>query len=61
MLVHGTEESKPLQCETCFKRFLNNSALACHVKIHTGKATKDIATHCKETSHETFAKLIKSN
>jgi hypothetical protein len=36
MLVHGAEESKPLQCDVCYKRFLNNSALACHIKIHTG-------------------------
>lgn len=36
MLVHGAEESKPLQCDICYKRFLNNSALACHIKIHTG-------------------------
>lgn len=34
MLVHGSEESKPLQCKTCNKRFLNNSALTCHVKTH---------------------------
>lgn len=34
MLVHGSEESKPLQCVTCKKRFLNNSALACHLKTH---------------------------
>lgn len=34
MLVHGSDESKPLQCNTCKKRFLNNSALACHLKTH---------------------------
>lgn len=33
-LVHGSEESKPLQCGTCKKRFLNNSALTCHLKTH---------------------------
>ncbi|KAB0795367.1 hypothetical protein PPYR_12206 [Photinus pyralis] len=35
MLVHGSEESKPLKCDTCNKRFLNNSALACHLKTHS--------------------------
>ncbi|CAG9819415.1 unnamed protein product [Phaedon cochleariae] len=34
MLVHGSDEAKPLQCKTCHKRFLNNSALACHIKTH---------------------------
>lgn len=42
MLVHGAEESKPLQCDICYKRFLNNSALACHIKIHTGV----LKVHC---------------
>ncbi|KAL3268921.1 hypothetical protein HHI36_008008 [Cryptolaemus montrouzieri] len=34
MLVHGPEESKPLQCPQCKKRFMNNSALTCHLKTH---------------------------
>ncbi len=34
MAVHGNDESKPLACEACGKRFLSNSALACHAKIH---------------------------
>lgn len=34
MLVHGSEESKPLQCKSCNKRFLNKSALSCHEKTH---------------------------
>lgn len=49
MLVHGSEESKPLKCDTCSKRFLNNSALVCHLKIH--KMDKKIfeCPICKET------------
>merc|ERR1719356_2094508 len=35
MAVHGSEEAKPLQCMQCGKRFLNNSALACHIKVHS--------------------------
>ncbi len=35
MLVHGTDdEDKPLACDSCGKRFLSKSALACHAKIH---------------------------
>ncbi|EFA10480.2 PR domain zinc finger protein 10 isoform X1 [Tribolium castaneum] len=34
MLVHGSDDSKPLQCKTCNKRFVNNSALAGHIKTH---------------------------
>ena len=34
MAVHGSEESKPLLCGDCGKRFLSNSALACHIKVH---------------------------
>ena len=37
MLCHGDEESKPLQCTVCYKRFMNNSALACHLKTHSDK------------------------
>lgn len=37
LLCHGEEESKPLKCETCQKRFMNNSALACHLKKHSDK------------------------
>eukprot|EP00094_Tigriopus_californicus_P011243 TCALIF_10850-PA protein Name:"Similar to prdm10 PR domain zinc finger protein 10 (Xenopus tropicalis)" AED:0.11 eAED:0.11 QI:0/0.66/0.6/1/0.88/0.9/10/128/1672 len=37
--VHGSDESKPLSCPTCSNRFLTNSALACHVKIHTRSET----------------------
>ncbi|KAJ8920156.1 hypothetical protein NQ315_011817 [Exocentrus adspersus] len=49
MLVHGSEESKPLQCKTCNKRFLNNSALACHVKTHfVGKKVFECPI-CKES------------
>ena len=36
MAVHGSDESKPLACQECGKRFLNNSALACHSKVHAG-------------------------
>ena len=35
MAVHGTEELKPLPCNDCGKRFLTNSALAGHAKIHS--------------------------
>ncbi|KAJ8976195.1 hypothetical protein NQ317_002244 [Molorchus minor] len=49
MLVHGSEESKPLQCKTCNKRFLNNSALACHIKTHfIGKKVFECPI-CKES------------
>nr|CAH7762289.1 unnamed protein product [Callosobruchus chinensis] len=49
MLVHGSEEAKPLQCKTCNKRFLNNSALACHVKTHfAGKKIFECPI-CKES------------
>ena len=34
MAVHGCDDSKPLACGDCGKRFLSNSALACHVKVH---------------------------
>ena len=34
MAVHGSDENKPLACEECGKRFLSNSALACHLKVH---------------------------
>ncbi|XP_011300439.1 PR domain zinc finger protein 10 isoform X2 [Fopius arisanus] len=33
-LVHGAEDQKPLPCNVCFKRFMNNSALSCHLKTH---------------------------
>lgn len=39
MAVHGADESKPLPCKHCGKRFLTNSALACHVKIHSTEET----------------------
>ena len=39
MAVHGSDESKPLACQECGKRFLNNSALACHSKVHAGNGT----------------------
>nr|CAI5866383.1 unnamed protein product [Callosobruchus analis] len=49
MLVHGSEDAKPLQCKTCNKRFLNNSALACHVKTHfAGKKIFECPI-CKES------------
>lgn len=32
---HGNEADKPLQCHVCFKRFINNSALSCHMKTHS--------------------------
>ncbi|ESO93852.1 hypothetical protein LOTGIDRAFT_104847, partial [Lottia gigantea] len=37
MLCHGSEESKPLECNVCHKRLMNNSAMACHMKIHSDK------------------------
>ncbi|KAH0567521.1 hypothetical protein KQX54_010556 [Cotesia glomerata] len=33
-LVHGAEDQKPLPCNICCKRFMNNSALSCHLKTH---------------------------
>lgn len=38
MAVHGSDDTKPLACTECGKRFLNNSALACHSKIHANIA-----------------------
>ncbi|KAG5897474.1 hypothetical protein JTB14_031100 [Gonioctena quinquepunctata] len=56
MLVHGSEDSKPLQCKTCKKRFLNNSALSCHIKTHfAGKKIFECPI-CKE-SFEQVLKL----
>ncbi len=37
MAVHGSDESKPLSCDECGKRFLSNSALACHIKVHSSQ------------------------
>lgn len=48
MLVHGSEESKPLKCDTCHKRFLNNSALACHLKTHSTDKKIYECPMCKE-------------
>ena len=36
-LCHGPEESKPFLCPICNKRFMNNSALSCHMKTHSHK------------------------
>ncbi|XP_046418986.1 PR domain zinc finger protein 10-like isoform X1 [Neodiprion fabricii] len=33
-LVHGADDKKPLPCNVCLKRFMNNSALSCHLKTH---------------------------
>ncbi|KAF5291186.1 hypothetical protein FQA39_LY14428 [Lamprigera yunnana] len=49
MLVHGSEESKPLKCDTCNKRFLNNSALACHLKTHSVDKKIFECPMCKES------------
>ena len=34
MAVHSRNETKPLECNECGKRFLTNSALAGHIKSH---------------------------
>ena len=34
-MCHGDEENKPLQCPICYKRFMNNSAISCHMKTHS--------------------------
>ena len=34
MAVHEGDSNKPLSCDDCGKRFLTNSALAGHIKIH---------------------------
>lgn len=39
MASHATDDTKPLACSHCDKRFLNNSALACHLKIHSEEKT----------------------
>ncbi|XP_011144676.1 PR domain zinc finger protein 10-like [Harpegnathos saltator] len=33
-LAHGAEDQKPLPCNICLKRFMNNSALSGHLKTH---------------------------
>ncbi|CAL1545396.1 unnamed protein product [Lymnaea stagnalis] len=40
-MVHGDESEKPLQCAICFKRVMNNAALACHMKTHSEKKYYD--------------------
>ena len=35
LMCHGPEEAKPFLCCICNKRFMNNSALACHMKTHS--------------------------
>ena len=32
--VHAGNDTKPLECTDCGKRFLTNSALAGHIKMH---------------------------
>nr|XP_022918071.1 PR domain zinc finger protein 10-like [Onthophagus taurus] len=49
MLVHGSEESKPLQCDKCSRRFINNSALAYHLKTHIVGRKQFECPICKET------------
>ena len=34
MAVHAGNDTKPLECTDCGKRFLTNSALAGHIKTH---------------------------
>ena len=34
MAVHAGNDTKPLECNECGKRFLTNSALAGHIKTH---------------------------
>lgn len=51
MLVHGSEDSKPLKCEKCSKRFLNNSALACHLKTHLIGRQLFECPICREAFH----------
>ncbi|CAG9761080.1 unnamed protein product [Ceutorhynchus assimilis] len=48
MLCHGSEESKPLQCNVCQKRFLTASALAFHAKTHVVGVKHFQCPICKE-------------
>ncbi|XP_044754633.1 PR domain zinc finger protein 10-like [Coccinella septempunctata] len=48
MLIHGPEESKPLQCNECKKRFMNNSALICHLKTHVSGESIYQCPICKD-------------
>ncbi|XP_071806149.1 PR domain zinc finger protein 10-like [Asterias amurensis] len=35
--IHSSDAFKPLQCNVCGKRFMSNSAIACHMKVHSGQ------------------------
>ena len=35
ILSHEVDKSKPFPCSVCQKTFMNNSALSCHLKVHS--------------------------
>lgn len=49
MLVHGPDDTKPFPCKICHKRFMNSSALTCHIKIHLAGENVYECPICKET------------
>ena len=55
MAVHGSDENKPLACMECGKRFLSNSALACHLKVHATEMFSYDCPICNEPFHQIHA------
>ncbi|CAH0554572.1 unnamed protein product [Brassicogethes aeneus] len=49
MIAHAANENKPIKCDYCPKRFLNNSALSCHVKTHYHGTKMFECPICKES------------
>ncbi|GAB6024295.1 PR domain zinc finger protein 10 [Chamberlinius hualienensis] len=47
LTLHVSDDEKPFQCDFCEKRFLSNSALGCHVKVHSDEKIYQCAI-CKE-------------
>ena len=55
MAVHGSDENKPLACVECGKRFLSNSALACHLKVHATEMFSYDCPICSEPFQQIHA------
>lgn len=52
MLVHGSEETKPLKCDKCEKRFLTRSALTSHAKNHLTDRKNFQCPICNESFYQ---------